>query len=57
MLYFTGTKIPSVDLAHYGVSRAAKHRVFGDCGTKVLYSILIQHRYLLIPVIKSESLA
>ena len=33
MLYLTCTTIPSVDLAHYGVSRA-KDWVFVDCGTR-----------------------
>ena len=32
MLYLTCTMISSVDLAHYGVSRA-KDWVFVDCGT------------------------
>ena len=32
MLYLTCTTITSVDLAHYGVSRA-KDWVSGDCGT------------------------
>ena len=32
MLYLTCTTITSVDLAHYGVSRA-KDLVFVDCGT------------------------
>ena len=49
MLYLTCTKIPSVDLAHYGISRA-NNRVSVDCGTKIFYSILIQHHYLLIIV-------
>ena len=34
MLYLTCTTITSVDLAHYGVSRA-KDWVSVDCGTKV----------------------
>ena len=37
MLYLTCTTITSVDLAHYGVSRA-KDWVFVDCGTNA-------HRY------------
>ena len=37
MLYLTCTTISSVDLAHYGVSRA-KDWVFVDCGTNA-------HRY------------
>ena len=38
MLYLTCTTITSVDLAHYGVSRA-KHWVSVDCGTS--YVIII----------------
>ena len=40
MLYLTSTIIASVDLAHYGVSRA-KGWVSVDCGTssKILYKI------------------
>ena len=33
MLYLTCTTIPSVELAHYGVS-GAEDWVSGDCGTK-----------------------
>ena len=36
MLYLTCTTITSVDLAHYGVSRA-KDWVSVDCGTKCVY--------------------
>ena len=35
MLYLTCTTITSVDLAHYGVSRA-KDWVSVDCGTNIL---------------------
>ena len=35
MLYLTCTTITSVDLAHYGVSRA-KDWVSGDCGTSLV---------------------
>ena len=35
MLYLTFTMISTVDLAHYGVSRA-KDWVFVDCGTSSL---------------------
>ena len=34
MLYLTCTTITSVDLAHYGVSRA-KNWVYVDCGTSI----------------------
>ena len=37
MLYLTCTMISSVDLAHYGVSRA-KDWVSVDCGTNVIKS-------------------
>ena len=40
MLYRTYTMISSVDLAHYGVSRA-KDRVFVDCGTNCINEIAI----------------
>ena len=40
MLYLTCTTITSVDLAHYGVSRA-KDWVSVDCGTNVYYCICI----------------
>ena len=36
MLYLTCTTITSVDLAHYGVSRA-KDWVSVDCGTKAVF--------------------
>ena len=36
MLYLTYTTITSVDLAHYGVSRA-KDWVSVDCGTRATY--------------------
>ena len=35
MLYLTCTTITSIDLAHYGVSRA-KDRVSVKCGTRIL---------------------
>ena len=38
MLYLTCTTITSVDLAHYGVSRA-KDWVSVDCGTIVTYIV------------------
>ena len=37
MLYLTCTIITSVDLAHYGVSRA-KDWVSVDCGTRQVYA-------------------
>ena len=40
MLYLTCTTITSVDLAHYGVSRA-KDCVSVDCGTTLLRSICL----------------
>ena len=40
MLYLTCTTITSVDLAHYGVSRA-KDWVSVDCGTIFIYSVSI----------------
>ena len=39
MLYLTCTTITSVDLAHYGVSRA-KDWVSVDCGT-IVFSVLV----------------
>ena len=42
MLYLTCTTITSVDLAHYGVSRA-KDWVSVDCGTKIKYSMLFRY--------------
>ena len=39
MLYLTCTTITSVDLAHYGVSRA-EDWVSVDCGTKTFNSVL-----------------
>ena len=40
MLYITCTTITSVDLAHYGVSRA-KDRVSVDCGTNYVIAPLL----------------
>ena len=40
ILYLTCTTITSVDLAHYGVSRA-KHRVSVDCGTMYIISTFV----------------
>ena len=43
MLYLTCTTITSVDIAHYGVSRA-KDWVSLDCGTKCYNCLLAFHR-------------
>ena len=40
MLYLTCTMISSVDLAHYGVSRA-KDWVSVDCGTSIILMIFV----------------
>ena len=42
MLHHTGTTISSVDLAHYGVSRA-KDCVSVDCGTRREYDEVTRH--------------
>ena len=41
MLYLTCTTITSVDLAHYGVSRA-KDWVSVDCGTTVYLEVILK---------------
>ena len=45
MLYLTCTTITSVDLAHYGVSRA-KDWVSVDCGTSWAYCLMARWKLI-----------
>ena len=47
MLYLTCTTITSVDLAHYGVSRA-KDRVSVDCGSRCYITFAPQNVFFVI---------
>ena len=54
MLYLTCTTITSVDLAHYGASRA-KDWVFVDCGTmKYNLSNLIPYNIIRVELFKTD---
>ena len=44
MLYLTCTTITSVDLTHYGVSRA-KDWISGDCGSTIYITVCERQRY------------
>ena len=49
MLYLTCTTISSVDLAHYGLSRA-KDLVSVDCGTSKIRSLSFSYEFDIVKV-------